>query len=60
MIFSYIVSFCYTGGVHSFQWKPFLLVEVIVFIDFVVFKDHLITMSGYLFIYVMCRSSILK
>ena len=36
------------GGVHSFQWKQFLLVEAIVFIDFVVFKDQLIVISGYL------------
>ena len=28
-----------TPPVHSFWWKPFLLAEVIVFIDFVVFKD---------------------
>ena len=33
---------------HSFKWKPFLLVGAIVFIDFVVFKDHLITISRYL------------
>ena len=36
--------------VHSFDWKPFLLLEVIVFTDFVVFKDHLIAISGYLYI----------
>ena len=35
--------------VHSFWCKPFLLVETIVSIDFVVFKDHLIAISGYLY-----------
>ena len=35
-------------GVHSFLWKPFILVEAIVFIDFMVFKDQLIAISKYL------------
>ena len=35
--------------VHSFCWEPFLLVEAIVFIDFMVFKDQLIAISQYLY-----------
>ena len=35
--------------VYSFWWKPFLLLEAIVFIDFMVFKDQLIAISEYLY-----------
>ena len=33
---------------NSFKWKPSLLMEAIAFINFVVFKDQLITISEYL------------
>ena len=36
------------ASVHSFWWKPFRLVEAIVFINFMVFKDQLIAISEYL------------
>ena len=35
--------------VYSFWRKPFLLVETIVFINFMVFKDQLIAISEYLY-----------
>ena len=34
--------------VHSFRWNPFLLLEAIVFINFMVFKDQQIAISEYL------------
>ena len=37
------------ASVHSFLWKPFLLEEAIVFIDFVVSKYQLIGINGYLY-----------
>ena len=37
------------GVVHSFWWRPFLLVEATVFINFMVFKDQLIAISEYLY-----------
>ena len=37
------------ASVHSFWWKPFRLVEAIVFINFMVFKDQLIAISEYLY-----------
>ena len=36
-------------SVHSFWWKPFLLVEAIGFINFMVFKDQLIAISERLY-----------
>ena len=38
----------------------FLLVEAIVFINFIVFKDQLTAVNEYLYTPCMCRSSILK
>ena len=35
-------------SVHSFQWKPLLSVEAIVFIYFAAFKDPLISITEYL------------
>ena len=37
------------GVVHSFWWRPFLLVEATVFINFMVFEDQLIAISEYLY-----------
>ena len=36
-------------SVHSFWWKPSLLLEAIVFISFMVFKGKLIAISEYLY-----------
>ena len=39
----------FSEGVHSFWGKPFLQVEVIAFISFMVLKDQIIPISEYLY-----------
>ena len=49
-MFLRLTSLCaFYHPVHSFWWKPFVLLEAIVFINFTVFKDQLIAISEYLY-----------
>ena len=49
-----------TEAEYLMRLCAFLLVEAIVFINFIVFKDQLTAVNEYLYTPCMCRSSILK